>query len=286
MAKRVNLLKRSQLKEMLERKARLLRWDVIKMTGEAGSGHPGGSLSAADIIAVLYFHHLKHDSKKPDWGDRDRFVLSKGHACPVQYAALAESGYFKRERLWSLRGLGGMLQGHPDMRKTPGIEISSGALGHGLGAAIGIALAGKIDKKSYQVYVMIGDGESQEGEIWEGAMFASHYNLDNLVGILDYNGLQIDGPTCEVMELEPLKDKWEAFGWRVIEIDGNNVSEIVNALDEADKTNGKPCMIVAHTVKGKGVSFMEGAVEFHGKAPDEEQTKRALAEIEASGPLD
>lgn len=279
----VNCLNRDELRNKLEKKARLLRWDIVKMTGCAGSGHPGGSLSAADIVAVLYWHHLRHKPQEPDWPDRDRFVLSKGHSCPALYAALAETGYFERETLWTLRQVGSILQGHPDMRKTPGVEISSGALGHGLSVANGMSLAARLDKKDYQVYVMIGDGESQEGEIWEAAMFAAHYKLDNLVAIVDHNGLQIDGPVSEVMEVEPLDRKWSSFGWHTFSIDGHNIDEIFDALEEADKVKGKPCVIIARTIKGKGVSFMEGAVDFHGKAPCEEETEAALKEIEASG---
>lgn len=279
----VNLLDREKLRTFLEEKARTLRWNVIRMIGEAGSGHPGGSLSAADIVAALYFHHMRHRPEDPKWPDRDRFVLSKGHACPLLYAALAECGYFPVDILWTLRKLGGILQGHPDMRKVPGVEISTGALGHGFAAATGMALAGKMDTRDYHVYVLIGDGESQEGEVWETAMFASHYKLDNLVAILDYNGLQIDGPVSEVMEIQPIADKWSAFGWRVLEVNGHSVLDIVDTLVKADKTKGKPCIIIAHTLKGKGVSFMEGKVEWHGKAPSKELMEKALKELKKSG---
>ena len=276
---------REKLKVNLEKKARQLRWDVVKMTAEAGSGHPGGSLSAADAVAVLYFHHMKHKSDDPKWAERDRFVLSKGHGCPVVYSALAEAGYFERDLLWTLRQLGSILQGHPDMRKIPGIEISSGALGHGLAVACGMALAAKMDDKNYSVFAMVGDGESQEGEIWEAAMFASHYKLNNLVAILDHNGLQIDGPVCDVMGIEPVTEKWASFGWQVHEVDGHDVLAIVDVLEEAKKEKAKPTMIVAKTIKGKGVSFMEGEVGFHGKAPTAEEAEKALREIEASGPM-
>lgn len=275
---------RKKLRQFLEEKARVLRWDIIKMTGEAGSGHPGGSLSAADIVAVLYFYHMRHRPDNPKWPDRDRFVLSKGHACPVLYAALAECGYFPREILWTLRKFNSILQGHPDMRRVPGVEISSGSLGLGLAAANGMALAGKMDGKDYRVYVMIGDGESQEGVVWEASMFAAHYKLDNLVAILDNNGLQIDGPVSQVMEIQPVVDKWRAFGWRVLEIDGHEVLNIADTLVEADKTRGQPTMIVAHTIKGKGVSFMENVVDFHGKAPTKEQMEEALKELSKQGP--
>lgn len=272
-------LRREQLKQMLEEKALQLRRDIVRMTGEAGSGHPGGSLSAADIVATLYFHQLKHNPKDPGWPERDRFVLSKGHAAPVLYAALAESGYFERDILWTLRKYGSILQGHPDMRKVPGVEISSGALGHGLAAANGMALAGRLNNLDYHVYVMIGDGESQEGPIWEAAMFAAHYKLDRVIAILDNNGLQIDGPVSCVMGIEPVQEKWRSFGWRVLEINGHEVFQIVDALKEATSTVGKPTIINAHTIKGKGVSFMENQVDFHGKAPTREQMIEALKEL-------
>ncbi|MBI4744612.1 MAG: transketolase [Actinobacteria bacterium] len=249
------------------------------MTGEAGSGHPGGSLSAADIVSTLYFYQLRHRPAEPKWRERDRFVLSKGHVAPVLYAALAESGYFSRDILWTLRKMGSILQGHPDMKKVPGVEISSGSLGQGLAVANGIALGGKLDQLDYRVYVLIGDGESQEGIVWEAAMFAAHYKLDNVTAILDYNGLQIDGTVSEVMEIRPIVDKWRAFGWHVIEIDGHNVLAIIDAFAEANTIKEKPTMIVAHTVKGKGVSFMENAIDFHGKAPTKEQMKEALKEL-------
>jgi transketolase len=272
-------LEQDKLKQMLEEKALQLRRDIIRMTAEAGSGHPGGSLSAADIIATLYFYHLRHNPKDPGWPERDRFVLSKGHAAPVLYGALAESGYFERSLLSTLRKYGSILQGHPDMRKVPGVEISSGALGHGLAAANGMALAGRLDGKDYHVYVMIGDGESQEGPVWEAAMFAAHYKLEEVIAILDNNGLQIDGPVSCVMGIEPVRDKWQSFGWRVLEIDGHDVLAIAGALSEARGSLGKPTMIIAHTIKGKGVSFMENQVDFHGKAPSKEQMIRALEEL-------
>lgn len=250
------------------------------MVAEAGSGHPGGSLSAADVITALYFHHLKHRPEQPDWLERDRFILSKGHAAPVLYAALAETGYFPKEKLWTLRQLGSILQGHPDMRRVPGVEISSGSLGHGFSASCGVALAGKMDQVDYRVYVMIGDGESQEGLIWEAAMFAAHYQLDNLCAILDYNGLQIDGPVCEVMEIQPIAEKWRAFRWHTIEIDGHDFNQILDALAETGTVKGKPTMIIANTIKGKCVSCMENVVDFHGKAPTKEQMEEALQELE------
>ncbi len=275
-------MEREEVTKLLKEKSKQLRYDIIKMIGLAGSGHPGGSLSAADIVATLYFYHLRHDFRNPYWEDRDRFVFSKGHAAPLLYAALAEAGYFSREVLWTLRKFNSPLQGHPDMRKLPGVEISAGSLGHGFSAACGMALAGKIDKKDYRVFVLIGDGECQEGEIWETAMFASHYKLDNLCGILDYNGLQIDGPVSKVMEVQPLAAKWQAFGWEVIEIDGHDFNQIIDALEKARTVKGKPTMIIARTIKGKGVSFMENVVDFHGKAPDREQMEQALKEIKES----
>ncbi len=272
-------MNREELESYLKAKACKIRADIIEMTCLAASGHPGGSLSAADVLAVLYFHHMRHDPKNPKWEGRDRFVLSKGHACPVLYAALAEAGYFDREHLKTLRKLGSILQGHPDMRKAPGVEISSGSLGQGLAVACGMAKAAKIKEESHRVFVMIGDGESQEGEIWESAMFAAHYELDNLVAITDYNNLQIDGFVSEVMEVQPLAEKWRAFSWHVIEIDGHDIGQIIDALEAADQVKGKPTMIVANTTKGKGVSFMEGVCDYHGKAPTKDEMERALSEL-------
>lgn len=270
----------------LEQKALVLRQHVIKMIGKARSGHPGGSLSAADIVAALFFVHMRHDPTKPEWPDRDRFVLSKGHACPILYAALAESGYFTPDMLMTLRSLGSPLEGHPSRRKLAGVEISSGSLGQGLGAGNGMALAARLDNRDYRVYVLMGDGECQEGEIWEAAMFAAHYKIDNIVGIVDYNNLQIDGFVSDVMEVQPLADKWRAFGWHVIEIDGHDLAEIVGALDDADQVKGQPAVIIARTIKCKGVSFMENKVEFHGKAPTDEELKRALVELQCVEEID
>lgn len=270
------------LKNKLQQKANLIRQDIIKMTGEAGSGHPGGSLSAADIIAVLYFHHMNHKPKEPKWPSRDRFILSKGHACPALYAALAECGYFSRHELKNLRKLGSMLQGHPDQLKTPGIEISTGSLGLGFPAAVGIALAGKIDKKSHRIYTLIGDGESQEGIIWEAAMFAAHHQLDNLVAIVDHNGLQIDGLVNEIVNIEPIADKWQAFGWESFKVDGHDIDNLVYALEKADAVSDKPAVIIAKTIKGKGVSFMENEVDWHGVAPNAKQVEQALKELQGN----
>lgn len=263
----------------LKEKARLMRQDIIIMVGAAQSGHPGGSLSAADIVAALYFHVMRYDPNNPKWPDRDRFVLSKGHASPVLYAALAEAGFYPKEEIITFRNINTRLQGHPDMKKLPGVEFTTGSLGQGLSGATGMAIAGKLDRKDYRVFCLIGDGESEEGQIWEAAMSAAHYGLDNLTAITDFNGLQIDGPCCEIMCVAPLVEKWKAFGWNVIEIDGHDYVQILNALAPESIVKGKPTMIIAHTVKGKGVSFMENVVDWHGKAPSEEQVKQALAEL-------
>lgn len=259
--------------------AREVRKDILKMTSEAQSGHPGGAMSAADIIVTLYYYKMRHNPENPKWEKRDRFVLSKGHVCPALYSVLARTGYFPLEKLHEFRKIDGDLQGHPDMHKTPGIEISTGSLGHGIGAAVGMALGLKLDKSDSKVYCMIGDGEAQEGSVWEASMAASHYNLDNLVVILDNNNLQIDGPVDEVMSIYPAVEKWKAFGWHVIEINGHDFKEIKEALDEADRVKFKPTMIVAKTVKGKGVSFMENRAEWHGKALPPDLLKEALKEL-------
>lgn len=256
-----------------------MRINVIKMLSRAQSGHPGGSLSACEILATLYFKEMNIDPKNPHWEDRDRFVLSKGHGAPVLYAALAEKGYFPKEELKSLRKIDSMLQGHPDMKGTPGVDMTTGSLGQGLSAANGMALAGKIDKKDYRVYALIGDGEVQEGIVWESAMFASHYKLDNITVFLDHNGLQIDGFNKDVMNIEPIGDKFKSFGWHVINIDGHSFEEIIKAIDEAKLTKGKPTIIIAKTIKGKGVSFMENKADWHGRAPSEEETRKALDEL-------
>ncbi|MBL7130510.1 MAG: transketolase [Candidatus Omnitrophica bacterium] len=264
--------------EKLEQQVRRIRILIIEMLAKAGSGHPGGSLSSAEIITVLYFHILRHRPEDPDWPDRDRFHLSKGHGCPALYAVLAETGYFDKKELFTLRQLGSLLQGHPD-RRTPGIAVASGSLGQGLSVALGMSLAGRIDKKDYRVYCLMGDGEIQEGNIWEAAMAAAHYKCDNLCAILDYNGFQIDGRVCDIMALEPLGDKWKAFGWHVIEIDGHNIEEIIRAFQEAANIKTKPTIIIAKTIKGKGVSFMEHVVDFHGRTPNESETKQALDDL-------
>ena len=263
----------------LEEKACIIRQDIVKMLGESKSGHPGGSLSATDIVTTLYFYEMKVDPANPKWPDRDRFVLSKGHAAPVLYAALAEKGYFPREELLTLRKIGSRLQGHPSMKHLPGVEMSTGSLGQGLSAANGMALAARLDGKGYRVHVILGDGEIQEGQVWEAAMAAAHYKLDNVVAFLDHNGLQIDGPTEDVMSPEPVADKWRAFGWHVEVINGHDFTEIINALKKAKEVKGKPTMIIANTIKGKGVSFMENQVGWHGSAPNPEQTSQALSEL-------
>ncbi|MBU1726505.1 MAG: transketolase [Candidatus Omnitrophica bacterium] len=263
----------------LEAKAKEIRCLIVEMLAKAGSGHPGGSLSATDLITALYFAVLKHDPKNPQWHERDRFHMSKGHCCPLWYAVLAESGYFPKEKLMTLRQLGSMLQGHPD-RRTPGVEVPSGSLGQGLSVALGMSLAARVDKNDYRVYVLIGDGESQEGNIWEAAMAASHYKCDNICAILDYNGFQIDGKICQIMALEPVVLKWQAFGWNTIEINGHDMKQILSAYEEAKKVKEKPTIIIAHTVKGKGVSFMEHVCDFHGRAPTKEETEKALKELQ------
>ncbi|MHB0913780.1 MAG: transketolase [Armatimonadota bacterium] len=267
----------SDLIRTLEEKAAEMRKDIVIMTGAAQSGHPGGSLSAADIVSALFFHVMKHDPKNPKMADRDKFVLSKGHASPVLYAALAEAGYYPKEEITTFRAINSRLQGHPDLRKLPGVEFSTGSLGQGLSGAVGMALAGKLDKKSSRVFCLIGDGESEEGQIWEAAMAAPHFGLDNLTVITDFNGLQIDGPTAEVMNPNPIADKWRAFNWNVVEIDGHDYEQILDALSV--RVPGKPTMIVAKTVKGRGVSYMENMCDWHGKAPSEEQVKQAVEEL-------
>ncbi|CCO07591.1 transketolase [Desulforamulus hydrothermalis] len=263
----------------LQERARAIRRHIITMLGEAGSGHPGGSLSAADIVSVLFFDTMRLDPDNPHWPERDRFVLSKGHAAPVLYAALAEKGFFPPEELLTLRKLGSRLQGHPDMKKLPGVEMSTGSLGQGLSAALGMALGLRLDGGDQRVYALLGDGEVQEGQIWEAAMAAGHFKTDNLTAVLDYNNLQIDGPVDQVMNVAPLADKWRAFNWHVIEIDGHDIPQILQALAEAQQTKGRPTVIIAKTVKGKGVSFMENQVGWHGNAPKPEQVAQALQEL-------
>jgi len=264
----------------LKEKARALRLHIIEMIGKAASGHPGGSLSATDIVTALYFKIMRHDPAKPHDPNRDRFVLSKGHAAPVLYSALAESGYFSTSYLKTLRQVGSSLQGHPDMLSLPGIEMTTGSLGQGLSVGVGMALGLRLDKINANIFVMIGDGESQEGQIWEAAMAAGHHKLDKLICILDHNKLQIDGKVEDIKGIEPIADKWRAFRWNVIaNVDGHDFKSIVGAFEAAKKHKGAPTIIIAETVKGKGVSFMEHQVGFHGKAPNKEELQQALQEL-------
>jgi len=266
--------------EEMEAIAKKLRRHIITMTGKAGSGHPGGSLSAVEIVTALYFRLLRHKPKDPQWTDRDRFILSKGHAAPLLYAALAECGYLPIDELITLRQLDSRLQGHTDRTVTPGVEMSAGALGQGLSFAIGVALAGRLNSQKYRVYVLLGDGECDEGQVWEGAMAAAHFKVDNLVAIVDNNGLQIDGWNRDVMNLDPFNQKWQTFGWHVIEVDGHDLAQLTDAFNQAKLVKGQPTVIIAHTIKGKGVSFMENNVSFHGKAPTAAEVKIALKELE------
>ena len=260
--------------------AKRLRRHVITMIATAGSGHPGGSLSAADIIAALYFKILRYDPENPQWSDRDRFILSKGHAAPVLYAALAEAGYFPATELVTFRKLDSRLQGHADRKFTPGVEMSAGSLGMGLSFAVGIALAARLDSKTYRTYALLSDGECEEGQTWEAALSAAHFGLGNLTAIVDYNGIQLSGWTCDIMNLEPFPRKWQAFGWHTINIDGHDFDQILSACQGAERTKNKPTVIIAHTVKGKGVSYMENNVAFHGRAPTHEEAERALKELQ------
>jgi len=260
--------------------AKRLRRHIITMTGKAGSGHPGGSLSAVEILIALYFGVLRHKPLDPQWSDRDRFILSKGHAAPLLYAILAECGYFPMDELVTLRQMDSRLQGHTDRTVTPGVEMSAGALGQGLSFAIGVALAGRLNGQDYRVYVLLGDGECDEGQVWEAAMAAAHFKVDNLVAIVDNNGQQIDGWNRDVMNLDPFPMKWQAFGWHVTEVDGHDLAQLTQAFDQAKLVKGQPTVIIAHTIKGKGVSFMENNPDFHGKAPNAEEVKIALKELE------
>ena len=256
-----------------------IRKHIIEMLYRAKSGHPGGSLSAVDVLVALFFVHMKHNPKKPKNPNRDRFILSKGHAAPALYAVLAESGYFPVKELLNLREMNCMLQGHPDCKCTPGVEASTGSLGHGLSFAIGVALAGKLDKKDYKVYVLLGDGETDEGQVWEAAAVASHYKLDNLIAMIDRNFLQIDGNTEDVLRLESVRDRWSSFGWNAIETDGHDIRKIMDALDQAYTKKRQPSVIILNTIKGKGVSFMENNVDFHGVPPNEIERNLAIDEL-------
>jgi transketolase len=256
-----------------------LRRDIVTMIAKAGSGHPGGSLSAVEIVVSLYWKVMRHIPDDPAWPDRDRFILSKGHAAPVLYAALAECGYFPKAELNTLRQLGSHLQGHTERVTTPGVEMSSGSLGQGLSVAVGAALAGRLDKASWHVYALLSDGECEEGQTWEAAMAAGMFKLDNLTAIIDNNGIQLSGFNKDIMNVDPLNKKLESFGWRVIEINGHDLKQVLDALNQAKTVNGQPTAIIAHTIKGKGVSFMENNVDFHGKAPDAAQLEKALKEL-------
>ena len=266
-------------KQELENISKLMRKDIITMLTESASGHPGGSLSIVDIMSVLFFEEMNISPSNPKDPNRDRFVLSKGHAAPALYSALARKGYFDVEELMTLRKTGSRLQGHPNMNDLPGIDMSTGSLGQGISAAVGMALAGKLDKKDYRVYTILGDGELEEGQVWEAAMSAAHYNLDNLTAFVDNNGLQIDGDIKDVMNPAPIDKKFDAFGWNVLKINGHNYDEIRNAIEEAKNKKGQPTVIICDTVKGKGVSFMENNAGWHGNAPNKEQCEQALSEI-------
>ncbi len=264
----------------MEAIAKRLRRHIITMTGKAGSGHPGGSLSAVEILTALYFKVLRHNPSDPQWSDRDRFILSKGHAAPLLYGTLAECGYFPVAELPTLRQMDSRLQGHTDRTITPGVEMSAGALGQGLSFGIGTALAGRLDEQNYRVYVLLGDGECDEGQVWEAAMAAAHFKVDNLAAIVDNNGQQIDGWNRDVMNLDPFPTKWQAFGWKVIEVDGHSLSQLTQAFNKAKQVKGQPTVIIAHTIKGKGVSFMENNPDFHGTAPNAIEVELALKELE------
>lgn len=256
-----------------------IRKDIVEMIANANSGHPGGSLSATELVTALYFNVLNHDPKNPHWEDRDRFILSKGHACPVLYSCMARTGYFPVEELKTLRQINSRIQGHPEVRKLPGIEASTGSLGQGLSIGLGIALGAKAQNKDYRTYVLTGDGELDEGQVWEAALYAGNHKLDNLVAIVDSNKQQLDGWVKDIMPLDPLADKWKSFKWEVIEIDGNDMHQVMNAFEKAKTIKGKPTVIIADTIKGKGVSFMENNLEFHGAAPNKEQLAQALKEL-------
>jgi len=263
----------------LKGKALKIRGTILKMLQIAGSGHTGGSLSEVEIILTLYKYELSHNPQKPDWDQRDRFILSKGHGCPTLYAVLADCGYFSEDLLWTLRKMGSKLQGHPQRNVSLGLEASTGSLGQGLSIALGLALAAKMDKKDFRTYCLMGDGELQEGQIWEAAMMASFNKLDNLCGIVDNNKIQIDGFLKDVMNVEPLAEKWESFGWEVIRVDGHNVVSLMDAFDKVREIKGKPSVILADTIKGKGISFMENKASWHGVAPKEDEVEKALVEL-------
>jgi len=259
--------------------AKSMRRQVIEMITAAKSGHPGGSLSAVEILVTLFFDVMRHDPSNPKWKDRDHFILSKGHCCPILYSVMAECGYCPQDQLNTLRKLGSIYQGHPDVRFLPSLEASTGSLGQGLSLAIGMGLAARLDQRPSRTYVVLGDGESQEGQIWESAMFAGFHKLDNVVAIVDYNRIQLDGFVRDIMDLEPLADKWRSFGWHAIEVDGHDIAALQKAFAEAAATKGQPTVLIAHTIKGKGVSFMENNPKYHGQAPTLDEEARALAEL-------
>jgi len=269
--------------KFLEEKANRIRQDIITTLLEAGSGHPAGSLGMTDIFTALYFHIMNHDPENPEWPDRDRLILSNGHICPVRYVTMAHAGYLPLEELKTLRKINTRLQGHPHRGALPGVETTSGPLGSGLSQSCGVALAAKLDKKKYRVYCLTSDGEHDAGNTWEAAMFAGKYKLNNLTTVVDRNNIQIDGYTENIMPLEPLRDKYESFNWHVLEIDGHNIAQFVAAVEEAKAVYEKPTVIIAHTIPGKGVSFMENKYEWHGTAPNEEEAKIALEELQAFG---
>ena len=271
-----------QQEKKLKKFANTIRKGVIEGVYNAGCGHPGGALSLSDALAVLYFEVMNVDPKNPKWEDRDRFVLSKGHSAPGLYAALAEKGFFSDEELKNLRQADSFLQGHPDMNKVPGVDMSTGSLGQGISAAVGMALIGKTENRTYRVYAALGDGELQEGQVWEAFMCAAHYKLDNLTALVDFNGLQIDGAISNVMSPLPIDDKFKAFGWNVIVVDGHDCSKILEALNTAKETKGKPTVVILKTVKGKGVSYMENKAEWHGAAPNKELYEKAIDELNAT----
>jgi transketolase len=273
-------MKQTKKIEELQAICRRIRRHIIQMTGAAKSGHPGGSLSAVEILVTLFYDVMRHDPGNPEWPDRDRFILSKGHGCPVLYAVMAECGYAPVDQLTTLRKLGSMYQGHPDKRFLPALEGSTGSLGQGVSLALGMAAAAKLNGGSWRTYVVLGDGETQEGQIWEAAMFGTFHRVDNVVAIVDYNKIQLDGFVKDIMELEPLADKWRAFGWHTLEIDGHDIRALQAALAEAAATRGRPTVLIAHTIKGKGVSFMENNPKFHGVAPTEAEVEQALKELQ------
>lgn len=278
-----NVTHSAKLIKELEQIARQLRVYAIEMIHRRGQGHPGGALSSAEIVSALFFHHLRIDPDRPEWESRDRFLLSKGHACGILYPALAKLGYFPIEELETWGHIGSCLQGHPDRLKTPGIEMTTGCLGHGISIGAGLCLAGQVKGLDYHTYVLVGDGECQSGILWEGVMLAGKYKLSKLTAIMDYNKVQLDGRTEDIMPLEPVKQKWESFNWAILEIDGHNIKEILDSLDKAYEISDRPTVIIAHTIKGKGVSFMEGKHEWHGKAPNDDEFKQAMEELRKNG---